>query len=136
LASQKISSCGFTLLEVVIALAVIGTLLTIAIPSYQQYVQRVRRADAIRIILAAADCQGRIRAETGFFDTTRCVPEHGDTHYQFSYQPSGQAITERYTIIATPLGGDDHCNALRLDHTGSRSISNSGGSVLKCWGGR
>jgi type IV pilus assembly protein PilE len=130
------SSRGFTLLEVVIALALIGTLLTIAVPSYQQYVQRAHRADAIRIILAAADCQIRIRAETGFFDTTRCLPQHGDTHYRFSFHPSGMAITEHYTIIATPTRGDDHCNALSLDHTGSRSIGNPGGSVLKCWGGR
>ncbi len=136
LAPQKIKFCAFTLLEVVIALALIGTLLTIAIPSYQQYVQRAHRADAIRIMLAAADCQSRVKAETGFFDTTRCMPRHDDSHYRFIVEPSGQANTGQYTIIATPLAGDDHCNALSLDHTGSRSIGNPGGSISKCWGGR
>ena len=136
MAPQKIRARAFTLLEVVIALALIGTLLTIAIPSYQQYVQRTHRADAIRLILAAADCQNRIKAQTGFFDTTRCAPDPDDARYQFSFQPARQALAEHYTVIAISLGEDDPCGALSLDHTGSRSISNPDGSVSKCWGGR
>lgn len=136
MAPQKVKVCAFTLIEVVIALAVIGTLLTIAIPSYQQYVQRAHRADAIRIILAAADCQNRIRAETGFFDTTKCEPGGGETRYEFSFQPANRAGSDHFTIVATPVAGQDDCQALSLDHTGTRSVSNPGGSILKCWGGR
>jgi type IV pilus assembly protein PilE len=136
LAPQKIRSGAFTLLEVVIALALIGTLLTIAIPSYQRYVQRTHRADAIRLILATADCQSRIKAQTGFFDTTHCAPDPDEARYAFSFQPASQALADHYTVIATPLGEDDQCGALGLDHTGTRSISNPDGSVSKCWGGR
>ena len=136
MAPQKIRSRAFTLLEVAIAMALIGTLLTIAIPSYQRYVQRTHRADAIRFILAAADCQNRIKAQTGFFDTTRCAPAPDEARYAFSFQPANQALADHYTVIATPLGEDDQCGTLGLDHTGSRSISNPDGSVPKCWGGR
>ena len=136
MAPQTIRFRAFTLLEVVIALALIGTLLTIAIPSYQRYVQRTHRADAIRLILAAADCQNRIKAQTGFFDTTLCAPGPGEARYSFSYQPASQALADHYSVIATPQGKDDQCGALGLDHTGSRSISNPDGSVSKCWGGR
>lgn len=136
MAPQKIRSRAFTLLEVVIALAVIGTLLTIAIPSYQRYVQRTHRANAIRLILAAADCQNRIKAQIGFFDTTRCAPDQDEARYEFSFLPASQALADHYTVIATPLGEFDQCGALGLDHTGSRSISNTIGSVSKCWGGR
>lgn len=136
MASQKVNTRAFTLLETVIALAVIGTLLIIAIPSYRLYVQRAHRADAIRIILAAADCQQRIKAATGFFDTTRCEPDPEETRYEFSILPSDLPVSEHFTIIATPLAEDAHCNALTLDHTGARNISNPGGSIAKCWGGR
>lgn len=136
MAAQKVRPGAFTLLEAVIALAVAGILLALAIPSYQRYVQRSHRAEAIRLILAAAGCQNRIKAETGFFDTTRCLPDPDESHYRFDLQPPGQAPAEYYIVIATPLEEDDLCGALGLDHTGSRSTGNPGGSVSKCWGGR
>lgn len=136
MAAQKIRSRAFTLLEVAIALALIGILLSIAIPSYQRYVQRTYRAEAIRHMLAAADCQNRIKAQKGYFDTTRCAPAPDESRHAFSFQPANQALADHYTVFAIPLGEDDQCGALGLDHTGSRSISNPDGSVSKCWGGR
>lgn len=135
-ATPKVSPPAFTLIEVVIAVALVGILLTMAIPSYQRYMERSHRAEAIRMILVAADCQSRIKAETGFFDTTRCAPDQDGTRYSFSFQPPGDASAGEFAIIAAPVEKEDRCGALGLDHSGNRSIGNPDGDVLKCWGGR
>ena len=128
---------AFSLLELMIVLAVVATLLTIAVPSYQQYVQRSYRADAIRIILAAADCQGRIKGETGFFDTSRCLMQVTGDAYTLTYEPVNDSKTEYFTVSVKPIMNvEDSCGTLSMDHTGTRGISNTGVSVSRCWGGR
>lgn len=137
MASKKIAITGFSLLELVVVVAVISTLLTIAIPSYLQYVQRGHRADAIRIILTASDCQSRIKASTGFFDTSRCLEDPRSARYEFRIQPANNPNANSYTITALPLDSvDDPCGALSLDQAGTRGISVLSGSVSRCWGGR
>jgi type IV pilus assembly protein PilE len=137
MAPKKVTTAGFSLLELMIVLAVIGTLLTIAIPSYRQYVQRGHRAEAIRMILAASDCLGRTRVATGFFDTTHCLPIPLSTNYQYRIQAPGSPLAETYTITAVPLGTvEDNCGALSLDHIGNRAISDPQGSAGRCWSGR
>lgn len=137
MASKKITRTGFSLLELVIVIAVIATLLTMAIPSYRQYVLRGHRADAIRTILSASDCQGRVKVSTGFFDTSRCLKDSHSTRYDFSIKPADNPSADSFTITALPLDAeDDPCGALSLDHTGTRSISGLNGSVSRCWGGR
>ncbi|MFC1688235.1 type IV pilin protein [Pseudomonadota bacterium] len=137
MASKKIASSAFTLLELMIVVAIVGTLLTIAIPSYQQYIRRAHRADAIRAILAAAECQGRIKAQTGYFNTTQCLPKPEDPRYEFRFEPADSLKSDRYTLSALPLSGqEDSCNTLSFHHTGTRGISHPDGSVSKCWGGR
>lgn len=55
----KHTPSGFTLTELVIVLAIVGILLAIAIPSYQQYVLRSRRAEALEALLALEQRQQR-----------------------------------------------------------------------------
>jgi type IV pilus assembly protein PilE len=137
MAPKKVAAAGFSLLELMVVLAVIGTLLTIAIPSYRQYVQRGHRAEAIRIILATSDCLGRTRVATGFFDATHCLPFPLSTNYRYSIQAPGSPLAETYTITALPLSTvEEQCGALSLDHTGNRAISDPQGSTGRCWGGR
>mgnify|MGYP001818377431 CR=1 FL=1 len=137
MAPTKITPQAFSLLELVIVLAVLGTLLTIAVPYYQQYIQRANRADAISTILSVAECQGRIRTQTGFFDTTRCLPATNATRYAFSIQPANELASDSYIITAEPPREQaDSCGSLSLDHTGTRQVGNPAGSLSGCWGGR
>ena len=143
MAAKKISQTpkkhpgGFSLIELVIVVAVMAVLLTIAVPTYRHYAQRAERADAIRLLLAVADCQERIRAETGFYDTTRCIEGLESTAYSFRVEPSADASSSGFEVIAEPSRrqGND-CGALSLDHTGTRGISSEKGSLSACWGGR
>jgi len=128
---------GFTILEVLVALALVAILLMIAVPSYRQYIQRGERAEAIRLLLAVADCQERIRASTGLFDTTQCLDGISHPKYRWSIEPAGNTASIGFEAIAEPVRSDDDiCGALSLDHTGSRSISSGKGTLSACWGGR
>ena len=137
MAAKKINLIGFSLLELVIVLAVIGVLLTLAIPSYQRYTQRVHRAEAIRMMLAVADCQERIRASTGFYDTSSCGEGFNSDYHELRIEPPGSTASLEFTIVAQlRQGSDDDCGNLSLDQTGSRGISGNQATVNKCWGGR
>jgi len=128
---------GFSLPELVIVLAVLAVLLTIAVPSYQHYVGRVERADAIRLLLSVAGCQERIRANTGFYDTTQCVGGLDNDAYGFRIQPPGSTSSSGFEVIAEPKHENGSgCGALSLDHTGTRNAGSEKGTLSTCWGGR
>ena len=125
---------GFGLLELMIALLVVAVLLGFAIPSYRQYVSRAHRAEAVRTLLAAAECQERIRAETGYYDTSRCASDLDNRHYTFRVEPADELASLTFTVLSTPRQ-PDHCGTLALDQAGTRSAG-GGADVADCWSGR
>ena len=130
-------STGFSMLELVIVLAVICVLLTLAVPSYQAYMQRAHRAEAIRVMLAIADCQERTRANTGFYDTTRCIDGPGTDSHELRIEPADSVASVEFVVIAQPRSGsEDSCGNLSLDQAGTRGISGDHNTLSKCWGGR
>ena len=135
--AKVLSAHGMTLIELVIVMAVMGILLTLAVPSYQSYMLRVYRTEAIRMLLQASMCQQRIYASHGNYDTKRCRPGSEYQRYQVTYQPP-DTLGRTYIALATPKGAQlaDPCGRLSLDQNGARSISGAGGSIMKCWNGR
>jgi type IV pilus assembly protein PilE len=136
-ASKKINITGFSLLELVIVLAVIGVLLTLAIPSYQRYTQRAHRADAIRMMLGIADCQERVRANSGFYDPSSCREGFYSDSHELRIEPPDSTASLEFTIVAQlRQGRDDACGSLSLDQAGTRGISGNQADLGKCWSGR
>jgi type IV pilus assembly protein PilE len=128
---------GMTLIELVIVVAVMGILLATAVPSYRNYMLRVHRTEAIRLLLQASMCQERINARVGNYDTSLCQPKSEYQRYQMSYS-SPDTQGQIYIAMATPKGAQiaDPCGSLSVDQNGRRSISSLDISVMKCWNGR
>ncbi len=131
-------SAGMTLVEIVLVVGLLGLLLSLALPSYQAYLLRGHRVEAIRLLLTAAACQERHRARTGAFDTTRCAGNTDNEFYRLTIEPQGQSSASQFVLIAEPLNGQqrDVCGNLSLDQAGSQGISGPQDKLHKCWGGR
>ena len=135
---QTDRAVGMTLIEIVLVVALLGVLLSIAMPSYQRYVQRGHRVEAIQLLLTAAACQERHRAVTGSYDTTRCAGSSERKHYRLLIEPEAQTSSAEFTLIAEPLERQkqDVCGSLKLDQSGTRGISGEQDLLQKCWSGR
>lgn len=125
---------GFTLLELVVVIAVLAILLGIAMPSYRGYLLRTNRSEAISTLLGIAACQERVSAQTGRYDTTRCQPGNLE-HYAIRFEPPDESETLAFTAWADPLGAQsrDACGSLGLDQTGLRKVSSETADVARCW---
>lgn len=126
-------SKGFTLIELMIVVAVIGILSAIAFPSYQQYVQQTRRADAQAALMELAHHMERYYTANGKY-TDATLPfsqsprDGGAAMYNLSLTETASA----YTLSAEPTNGmsGDSCGTLTLDNLGRKG---SGGAVATCW---
>ena len=129
---------GFTLIEILIVVVLLGLLLSLALPSYQRYIERGNRVEAIRMLTSAAACQERHRARTGAYDTTRCTQFADKHHYRLSIKPEANPSSIGFIVIADPLiqRKNDICGSLSLDQAGARAISGAEENLWKCWSGR
>ena len=71
---QRRGDRGFSLLEIVLVVSLIGILTLLALPSYQGVMLKAHRTEAIAQLMQAAACQERTRAGRGAYDIRLCLP--------------------------------------------------------------
>lgn len=111
-------SRGVTLIELMLVIVVMAILAAIALPSYQQYVLKGRRAEAIAALNAIQQAQERYRANSPSYAATLSELAQGATSPSGYYGLSLSAVTASgYTITAKARGQqakDKDCDALVL----------------------
>lgn len=120
---------GFSLMEVMITVVIIGILAAVAIPSYMGYVTRTRRADAVTALECVALYEEKARAESGSYVGEGALAAYGLKPYSGGqYVPSEyydiNIVNDASTFTATAVGKgsqkDDVTFAINQDGTVGR----------------
>ncbi|WP_374402321.1 type IV pilin protein [Niveibacterium sp.] len=129
---------GFTLVELLIVVAVIALLTAIAVPSYSSYIERGRRAEGRAALEQAAQMLERLYTRTNSYSVTLAdagIPATSSSgRYTISVAAmAADVIATSYVITATPSGWTDpHCGSLTLNSVGQRGRTGTS-PVTECW---
>ena len=133
-------SRGFTLLEVMIACAIVAILAAIAYPSYKTSVQKSRRSDATTALLGVASQMERYSTEKGTYATATLGAGAGAVfanHTENSYYNLSLAnlTATTYTVRAAPTGAqaDDPCGTLTYTEQGVKGVTGGSWTKAQCW---
>lgn len=105
---------GFTLIELMIVVAIIGILASIAYPSYQQYVIKTKRVDMMAEMQnIGSQIESRKLAQGKYSNALTTglggnYPTQGNAIYTVAFTPN--PLTEKWTITATPIVGQQMAN--------------------------
>jgi len=135
---------GFTLVEVMIVVAMIAVLAAVALPTYQSSVRKARRADARSALVTTAQLMERYATEhsgNGYSSailstvpgsTVVAKPASDNGYYALRL---GNLGTATFTLSAVPQGGQavDECATFTLDERGVRGLTGTSKSVAECW---
>lgn len=135
-ASLTPKSGGFTLIELMIVVAIVGILAAIAYPNYQEYVRRSERADAKAALIRVAQCLERTFTLNNVYVASTCDNPSGafDTAKYTVTIASGAAPVRTYVISATPktTWSDPTCGVLSLNELDVRTTTGTG-TLAECW---
>ncbi|MGQ7815624.1 type IV pilin protein [Metapseudomonas furukawaii] len=143
-------SAGFTLIELMIAVAIVGILAAIAYPSYQSYVIRSGRTDGQAALMEIMQAQERHYSQNQTYTTNLGAGANG-LNLGVAQDAAVSTPEQRYTITAAACAGttiancvnltaarteaqsaDTECGNLSLNSRGVKAISGTG-SVQRCW---
>jgi type IV pilus assembly protein PilE len=131
---------GFTLIELMTVVVIVGILASIAYPSYREHARRSARSDARAALLDAATRQEQYFLDNKAYTTTLAnigalaTTENGFYTLSVDGATVTCPITTCYAMRATPIGpqaADTRCAALTMNSLGTKSAT--GSTPTECW---
>jgi len=133
---------GFTLIEIMVVVVILGVLLAIAVPSYRQHIAKSRRADAKATLLDLAARQERFFSTNNAYTTLATnlgytsfplkIPSTSQLNYNVSILA---ANATSYTAQAVPTGNQasDACGTFTINQLGVQGVSGGTLNASQCW---
>jgi len=139
---QRYRHAGFSLVELLVVLVIMGVLSAVALPAYTRYVQRGHRTEAMAALLESQHFMERYYSANGQYlspanavpslpQRLQGIPSQGTVRYQLSVS---EATLNSYVLQAVPKGSmtGDVCGSLTINQAGLRGVSSTR-SVAECW---
>ena len=139
---------GFTLIELMLAVAIVGILTAVAIPSYREYTLRAARSDAQTALMEASQYLERIYSECNSYvlrDASTTPPcTTAVTGLPAALQKSPREGRKRYDVTVTTLAAQnylltaapvntDACGSFTVASTGVKGLTGNTWAVADCW---
>jgi type IV pilus assembly protein PilE len=132
MATQTNTHRGFTLIEVMVTVAILGIIAVIAIPSYNETVRKGRRSDAKVTLMKLSQNLERCFSENNSYQAAAGCTNFNNTQSEEGYYTittAQNATTYDITATAKDAQADDtHCATFSLDETGTKGATNA-----DCW---
>lgn len=130
-------SKGFTLIELMVVVAIIGIVAAIAAPSYDAYLRKSKRADAKVVLNTIADRQERLYLQANTYADNLAalnVSATSDEGYYSLRIDAGDA--SGFKATATAIAGqlsDTQCKSLSIDSIGAKTSNGGVDDANNCW---
>jgi type IV pilus assembly protein PilE len=131
---------GFTLIELMIVLAIVGILAAVAYPGYTEYVRRSHRGEIAGLLSESTQSLERFFTRTGGYANVSGKQQLADPVGNALYSMAVVRAASTFTLTATPVAGTmmagDRCGGFAIDNTGLRTNPGAHANlrVADCWG--
>lgn len=128
---MKQRQAGFTLIELMIVVTIIGILAAVVFPAYQEHVRSARRTAAMGCLMERTHFMERFYSANMTYVGAAPPACPGEVTQFYNIAPPANLTATTYTLAANPIGAQagDRCGNLSVNETGNRQAA--GGA--NCW---